>query len=455
MPEKRLVNKVISTIRRFNLLSGGERVVVAVSGGPDSVFLLHILLKIKALFRLELAVAHFNHGIRKEADEDEGFVRKLAEQHGLPFFPGRGNVPALAAQKNIGIEEAARIARYEFLEGVLRSWGGDRVALGHTRDDLVETILFNLFRGTGLSGAAGIPPRRGVFIRPIIEIAREKVMRWLNENGISYRVDLTNYDVGYSRNYLRHKVIPAIKSKFKSFDRKLAEFGFILREQVSYLSEMGCNTLEQLKKAAPEGDVILDRGKLLDYHRSHRFWIYNCLSLGFEMTYAKFDELEYIVEKGGRLNIGNGWKVEASESDLRFHRDELRFQRTVEIGMGVELSIPELNLTLKVSETVWDESCRGKFVACFPSSNVEPPFEVRSRRSGDRIRLKSGWKSLKKLFIEQKIPRWRRELISVVADRQGILWVVGVAKAFRGNPGNRVIKMEVKKEDEQKFWIYD
>lgn len=455
MQEKRLVNEVINTIRRFNLLSGGEKVLVAVSGGPDSIFLLHMLMKIAPLFRLSLAVAHFNHGLREEADDEQRFVGSLCEELGLEFFHGKGDVAETATREGIGIEEAARKLRYGFLQDTLREWGGDRVALGHTRDDTVETILFNLFRGTGLAGAAGIPPRRSVFIRPIITISKAEILNWLDSNGIPYMIDRSNLDTRFTRNYLRHKVIPVIKNRFPGFDRRVSEFGFILREQVEFLEASGCRAVETLKKPSPADEIILDRHKMLEYHRSHRFWIYQCLRLGFEMSYAKFSGMEDVLVNGGRLHLGGGWKMEASESDVRFFRAEKGFERTLEFTPGETLVIDELNMEISAEYTPVGEECQGRFVACFPKDGVEPPFTLRSRRPGDRIKLKAGWRSLKRLFIDLKVPRWRRELIPVILDRKGILWVVGFAKTFRGKTGENALKMEVKKHNEREFWIYD
>ena len=457
MREKSVLNKVIKTIRRFRLLSGGERVMVAVSGGPDSIFLLNVLKELQPLFRIELAVAHLNHRLRPEADEEQEFVREVAADLKLDFFTDSVDVAAMAKERSIGLEEAARLARYSFLRSALAQWGGQLVALGHTRSDLAETIMFNLFRGSGISGVAGIPPKNDIFIRPIIEISRDEVLSYLEARKIRYVLDRSNYDTRFTRNFLRHKVIPVVKSRFPAFEEKVAQFGFILREQADYMREMAQKDIRKLRKPAPEGEVILDRYKLLVYHRAHRFWIYSTLSLGFEITYAKYNDMEYVLENGGRVFLGNGWKLESSEGDFRFYRNELQLETVSEFGVGATVTLDApINLELTAFEVDNGLGCRNKFTACFPKSAVQPPFILRKRASGDKIRLKSGWKSLKKLFIDSKVPRWRRELIPVVADQKGILWIVGIAKSFRGNfKSGSLIKMEVKKHHEREFWIYD
>ncbi len=454
--QRSVLNKVISTIREFKLISDGEKVLVAVSGGPDSVFLLHVLLKLRSLFKIELAVAHLNHGLRPEADEEQDFVRELARQNGLPFFTRRIDVREFAKRNSMGIEEAARILRYRFLREAMAEWGGDVVALGHNMNDLAETVLFNLFRGSGVVGAAGIPPRNDVFIRPIIEVTRDEIMDYLRSNPLPFKIDRSNYDTNFTRNYLRHKVIPVIKNRFPSFETNIAHFSFILKDQADFMKKIARDALKELRKPSPQGESILDRWKLLSYHRAHRFWIYSVMDMGFELTYRKFKDMERVLEKGGRISLGNGWKLESSESDFRFFRHDLKLSETVTFETGARVAIPSANMELHVSETTQNMTCEGEFVACFPLETLAPPFRLRRRRAGDRIRLKTGWRSLKRVFIDKKIPRWRRDLIPVIEDQNRILWIVGVAKAFLGDfKVSAQIKMEVKKQHEGKFWIYD
>ncbi|MDR1669545.1 MAG: tRNA lysidine(34) synthetase TilS [Oscillospiraceae bacterium] len=225
----------ISGERRQEETRGGgapmRSILAAVSGGADSVALLHMLRE----EGFDLTAAHYNHGLRPEADEDETFVRKLCERFEIPLAAGRGDVAAEAARRGAGIEETAREMRYAFLEKTREERGLSNIATAHNADDNAETVLLNLVRGAGLAGLSGIPPVRERIVRPILHLSRDDILRYLVRHGLPHREDASNADKTFRRNFLRHEVIPALKALNPSLTGAVTRLTGLLREDEAYL----------------------------------------------------------------------------------------------------------------------------------------------------------------------------------------------------------------------------
>mgnify|MGYP004513352325 FL=1 len=207
--------KVIDTIKKYNLIEPGDKIVLGVSGGPDSISMLNILNEIKEEFKFEIYVAHVNHLIRKEAEDDERFVQEYCTRNNIKCFVKRIDVIKIANTKKIGTEEAGRNARYEFFEEVMEKVGANKIAIAHNVNDKVETIIMNLMRGSSISGLKGIEPiRDNKYIRPLIECERQEIEQYCEENKLDPRIDKTNFENDYTRNKIRNIVIPYIKKEF-------------------------------------------------------------------------------------------------------------------------------------------------------------------------------------------------------------------------------------------------
>ena len=215
----------------------GHRIIVAVSGGPDSVCLLDVLQKLHDEMGLQLVVAHFNHGLRPEADDDETrFVESVAESYGLPFFVKRADISLRAHHGSL--EEAARTARYRFLEEVRERSSAQEVAVGHNLDDQAETVIMRLLRGSGPSGLGGIPPTRdGRIIRPLIEVTRKEIEAYLDCRALKYTVDSSNLDTRFLRNKIRLELMPALQSYQPNIRKILGQTAEILRQDEEWLNE--------------------------------------------------------------------------------------------------------------------------------------------------------------------------------------------------------------------------
>ena len=208
--------KVMETIKKYNLINSKDKIVLGVSGGPDSIAMLDILRQIKDEMNFEMYVAHINHNIRgKEADADEEYVKKYCEKYNIKCFSKKIDVPTIAQDKKIGTEEAGREVRYNYFEEVLIETKSNKIAIAHNKNDKVETIIMHLLRGSGISGLKGIEPKRDEkYIRPLIECDRTEIEKYCEDNKLNPRIDKTNFENEYTRNKIRNIVIPYIKQEF-------------------------------------------------------------------------------------------------------------------------------------------------------------------------------------------------------------------------------------------------
>ncbi len=240
-----LKEKVLETIKKYNLIENGEKIVVGVSGGPDSICLINILNEIKneKQIKFDLVVCHINHEIREEAQEDEEFVKNYCKQKEIPFFAKHAKVEQIAETEKIGTEEAGRKVRYEFFSEILEKTGANKIATAHTKNDNAETVLMNIIRGSSTSGLKGIIPKRdNIYIKPLIEITRDEIEEYCEENNLNPRHDKTNDQNIYTRNKIRNILIPMIKE----------EFNPNIIETLDRLSDLANKENELLKKITEE-----------------------------------------------------------------------------------------------------------------------------------------------------------------------------------------------------------
>ena len=207
-------NFVLDYIKKNNLINQNDKVLVAVSGGPDSICLLNILYNLKEKLKIEICVAHVNHLIREEAKGDAEFVKEFCRSKNIEFFYKEYNIKEIAKIEKISVEEAGRNARYEFFEEIAKESSINKIAIGHNKNDLVETLIMNILRGTGTQGLKGILNKNGMYIRPLLDISREKIEEYCEKNNLKPRIDLTNFENNYTRNKIRNIVIPYLKKEF-------------------------------------------------------------------------------------------------------------------------------------------------------------------------------------------------------------------------------------------------
>ncbi len=246
--------KILQTIKKYNLIQSGDSIVVGVSGGPDSICLLHILNELKEELNFKIYVAHINHMIRKEADEETEYVKSFCKNIGIECFAQKIDVVKIAKEEKIGTEEAGRKIRYNFFEEVLKKTNSNKIATAHNNNDKVETIIMNILRGSGTAGLKGLDPiRENKFIKPLIEISREEIESYCEKNKLNPRIDKSNNENIYTRNKIRNIVIPYVKNEFNpNILKTINRLSEVATEENEYLNKV---TLETFNKICVELDT--------------------------------------------------------------------------------------------------------------------------------------------------------------------------------------------------------
>ena len=252
-------DKVIETIKKYGLIQAKDKIVLGVSGGPDSITMLDILRQIQEEFDFEIVVAHINHMIRKEAIQDEEYVKKYCEKNSIEFFVKRIDVMSVANNRKIGTEEAGRFVRYEFFDEILKQTESNKIAIAHNKNDKVETIIMHLLRGSGLSGLKGIEPIRENVIRPLIECERKEIEKYCDENRLEPRIDKTNFENDYTRNKIRNIVIPYIEKELNpNIIETIDRLSEVVKKEDRYLEKVALDVYDKILIKQEPGQIMLE-----------------------------------------------------------------------------------------------------------------------------------------------------------------------------------------------------
>ena len=443
-------NKVLRWCRENALLSKGQPLVCAVSGGADSVAMLHVLCSLREVWDLQLSAAHFNHRLRgAESDRDEAFVRTLCQNWGIPLTVGSGDTAARARETGESLEEAARNLRYAFFASL-----GQPVATAHTADDNLETILMNFLRGTGLTGLAGIPPKRDFLVRPILCCTRQEVLTWLEEHHLPHVEDSTNAEDDCVRNRLRHSVLPLLKAENSSLAGAALRTAQLLRQDDTFLDRLA-ETALQTASAGPltwrcdalraEPDTIRTRAVRKMLQAIH-------IPKLSHAHIAAVDRLLFSSVPSASVSLPGGCTARRKYDRITLETQSAPAAFAPQrLLPGGSVRIPELGLRISCGFTKkFTKNPPGAFTFACRCDMIDPSngLTVRSRQPGDRLRLSGSTKTLKKRFIDRKIPAAQRDLIPVFADSTGILAVCGLGvdldrTAVEGQPA---ILIQIEKE---------
>ena len=385
-----MLNKLRAFCKEYHLISKGDTIVCAVSGGADSIALLWALYLLKEEWDLTLSAAHFNHHLRgEESDRDEQFVRDFCSGYGIPLHVGSGQV--VPGEK--GLEAAARDARYAFLQTL-----PGKIATAHTADDNAETVLMHLIRGTGLKGLGGISPARNNLIRPMLHVTRAEVEAFLAEYAVDYIHDSSNSTDEFLRNRLRHHVMPLLKAENPKLSQNLSAMALRLREDEQALSDLSRLDQPEVEKLRAMAPAVRTRA-LEDFLKSSGV-------REPEATHIRLlESLVFSDNPSARANFPGGITIGRNYGLLE---------------VISEMPAPAVQFACTPATEIVNTATVFTVV---PVGNVF----IRSRQSGDAIRLPGGTKSLKKLFIDRKIPAARRDQIPILCDDAGILGIPGIS----------------------------
>ena len=307
-----LENKVLETIKEYNLIQKGDNIVIGVSGGPDSITLLDILRKLSNEMEFKIVVAHINHMIREEAIDDEKYVEEYCKKYSIPFYALRKDVEEIAKQQKIGTEEEGRKLRYDFFEEILQKTKSNKIATAHTANDNAETILMNIIRGTSLGGLKGIEiQRNNKYIRPLIKQTREEIEEYCKENNLEPRIDKTNKENIYTRNKIRNLLIPYIQKEYNpNIIETLNRMSEIIKKDNDYLENVVKNEYENLVLEETKEQIVLDLKKFNNQEEviKSRILLYTINKLFGTSSGIEKKHIEDII-KLCKNNIGNKYLV--------------------------------------------------------------------------------------------------------------------------------------------------
>ena len=429
-----LYEKVKRTIEDHSLVQKGDTVICAVSGGADSMCLLTLMQKLSKEMDLHVAAANLNHCLRgSESDGDSQFVETICEIKGIPFYGKSVDVGLKARLSGLSLEEAGREERYKFFEELSNRLGGAKIATGHNISDNAETVLFRLARGSSAKGLCGIRYKRGNIIRPLLDVSRKEIEEYLVDNAVMWREDSSNSQLCYSRNKIRHTVIPRLEDIQPSAVEKIVSCAKSIAEDDEYLSSLAEKLLDSamVEQGEYSSSAILGAPPPIARRAAARLledW--GAKDISQEKILAFLDLCTK--PSGKRMDLNGDAYV------LRSFYTIIKQSRTTERGFSYTLKPGQ-----KVRHENWEISInivdklppKSNRIAVYDPSQLFGHFTVRSRKDGDKIKLRHGGsKKLHDLFIEQKIPQSQRSAIPIVAKGDEIIFVPPYRKSPRYQP---------------------
>jgi len=456
--------KIKKTIQKYRMLEPGDRVVVGVSGGPDSIMLCHVLHRLRGSYNLDLTVAHLNHGVRgAEAARDARFVERFAHGLGLPCVVQEADVPAFCRENSRSFQEGAREVRYRFLEEVRNRCRANKIALGHNADDQAETLMLWLLRGSGLKGLGGMPPvRDGVIIRPLIETTREEIEAYLRNREIDFVTDSSNLKGEYVRNRLRREIFPLLKKDFNpQLVKTLVTTASIISMENEYLDKIAHKKLKTVLASQNENGAVVDCDRFAALPPVIQLRCLRAILAGLKgnlmrISAAHLYDLMGIMagaESHKTLKLPDGIRAEKSYRFLTLTTGLAAITSPFSYhfeAMPEQVVIPEIGkrMTFTLLRRRGMAPERNPAVACLDADGVRMPLTVRSAKPGDFFQPlgMGGKKKIQDLFTDAKVPGAERRRIPLVLFGDEVAWVGGMRINHRLRvtaKTRRVLKIEM------------
>jgi tRNA(Ile)-lysidine synthase len=446
-----MIEEVRRAINKHGMFEKEDRVVVAVSGGADSIALLVVLKLLSNEYGISLVSAHLNHGIRKEqADREEAFVRRFIRDMGIDFESEKINVPDIQKGSGKSIEEVGREERFRFLINVAGKYGANKIALGHHMHDQAETVIMNLLRGSGTEGMKGmLPVRDGMFVRPLLYITREEIRNFLEQKQIPFIMDPSNESNIYLRNRIRHELIPELKRRFNPrLEEALGTMSEIMRLENEYLGAVTDHVLKNWGVKLNDEEIRIKISELINLHPAIRHRVIKILlkrfgSEGVRVGYSHVKSVVSLADgsrPGGRVILPCRICVRREYDDLCFgtqgmenngREREFRYNASI----PGEVQIKELGSTMKFEMVQMPESIilENPNMVYMDLEKIILPVVVRTIMPGDKIQPlgMSGKKKLKSFFIDMKIPQIKRKTTPLLVDAVSVIWIAGMRMSER------------------------
>ncbi len=445
-----IISKVRKTIEDNNLIEKNDIIIIGASGGPDSQFLVYALNALRKDLDFEIILAHLNHLHRKEAIDDENLVRETAEKIGLKFIAKRASMDAYAKKLKISPEDAGRRLRYQFF----REIKGSKIAVAHNFDDQAETVLMRVIRGTGIEGLRAMTYKNKDIIRPILDIRKKDLLRYLDEEKIPYHIDITNQQTDYTRNKLRLDLIPQLEKINPNFKQALVNLSHLAFEETklndTYINEI----YHEYVQKSQDGSLIFDKARLekVDRAVASRLIRRAILEIKGDLKDISKENMDTFLNL---LTLPNGKSI--IKDDLIFTKSYKHYRlgkicekepmdRIAYLSLGEEISFDGLIFRASKAETY--KKKKPKNVEYFDGAKLSFPIKIRYRKNGDSFKPlgMNTSKKIKDFFIDQKVDRYKRDKIPMLLAKDDIIWVVGLRSSedYKVDPSTRkIIKIEV------------
>lgn len=461
------MENVYYNIEKHNMINTNEKVIVGVSGGADSLCLLFVLLEYRKKVPFTILAVHVEHGIRGEDSlADAAFVKEICRANNVWFTCISYDVPGIARREKLSVEEAARMVRYEAFEKVKKEQQADKIAVAHNQNDQAETVLFRMARGTGIAGAGGIRPVNGCIIRPLLTSSRKEIEDYLRSRNISWREDATNADTEYTRNSLRHHVLPLLQEEVNEKSiQHLAALADEMQQVQAYMEKQARKLTEKFLKQNPaKKEWMLKMQALNDTEPILQICLFReilrCMGCSMkDIGRVHMEALQKLAEgqSGRRIFLPGGWQVRREFEQLIFSEEskdnvfskkeetEEFCQRIVAPG---EAETPLGHFVFRIFPYEKQNILQKRYTKWLDYDRINNDILLRTRRAGDflTVNAEGGTKKLKRYFIEEKIPADEREKIPLLAAGNEILWVVGyrMNEAYKVTPQTKWI-LEIQK----------
>ncbi|WP_053955564.1 tRNA lysidine(34) synthetase TilS [Inediibacterium massiliense] len=438
-----MLKKFLKTIQEHKMIQRGDGIVIGVSGGPDSICLLHLLCKIQKEYDLKLYVVHLNHQFRGDAaDQDAAYVEKICKKLNIPAFIYTRNVEEYSKDRGITFEEGGREIRYDLFEEVLKKTKSKKIAVAQNMDDQAETVLMRLMRGSGLEGLCAISyVRDEKIIRPILDISRYEIEDYCEKNNLHPRIDHTNLETIYTRNRIRLEFIPYIQKYFNpNIKETLSRTANVLREDKNFIEDYQKDVYDIIVKRRDK-EICIDKILLKRQHRAIqkrilRQAIWEMVGNLKDIQMKHIQSIINLVEKnnlGNKIDLPRGLWVRIEEEYLIFSIEKKEIEK---YDFEYNINIGEILYLQETSSEIFSHIMDRKdlkqiskedHVKLFDYDKIRGNLVIRNRKDGDRffpLGMK-GSKKLKDFFIDEKIPKQKRDEIPLICDEKEIMWIVG------------------------------
>lgn len=431
-----MLAKVQNYIKDHNLINPGELVIAGISGGPDSMALLHILTCLRPVLEFDLAVAHLNHGLRPEAQTEENFVHDYCRNEGIAFYSRQLDVGRLASQQKQSVEEAGRDSRYRYFAELAAELDAARIATAHHQDDNAETVLLNLVRGSGIKGLRGIRPLNGMIIRPLLCLTRKDIEEYLEKHSIEYCIDESNYSTDYLRNRIRHQLLPLLKQEYNPrIVDSLTQLADIAAAENEAMELQTLRLGKEMIKRNTAHELVLEDTNILKLHPAYQRRIIRQALFNWQgergWNFTDVELVRNLLSKSGstkRLQLKKGLYVKKVYNQLIFSSQlPAQISFNYKVAMPGEAYVPEIDqsFSFDLIDRKDFRPAAGDFYLDF--DKIKGELYLRSRQAGDWFQPQGmqGRKKIKDFFIDLKIPQQERNTIPLLAASEEVYAVIG------------------------------